>query len=127
MRRLLILVLCAAAMTGCGSKLKKENEKLAEEIAQRKGALKEHQSKGLANAQRELAVTDSLLEVVEQQHAELHLWVMEHSKELNDASPEVVRLNGLRQKRDSLKGRFQVLAETIKYIKKRSEANTQRK
>ena len=112
-------MLCVAAMTGCTSKLKKENEALTAEIAERREALKEHQQQSLKDAQRDLAITDSLLEDATRRHDELHQWVMEHAATLNDASPEVVRLNGLRQTVDSLKERFEVLAETIKYIRKK--------
>jgi chromosome segregation ATPase len=119
MRRLLLLMLSVAALTGCTSKLKKENEALASEIAERREALKEHQQQSLKDAQRELAVTDSLLEDATRRYDELHRLVMEHAATMNDASPEVVELNGLRRTVDSLKERFEVLAETIKYIRKK--------
>ncbi len=112
-------MLSVAALTGCTSKLKKENEALASEIAERREALKEHQQQSLKDAQRELAVTDSLLEDATRRYDELHRLVMEHAATMNDASPEVVELNGLRRTVDSLKERFEVLAETIKYIRKK--------
>ena len=119
MRKIVMMMLCVAAMTACTSKLKKENEALAEEIEERREALKEHQQQSLEEAQRDLAVTDSLLEVATAEHAELHQWVMEHATELNDQSPEVLRVNVLHARCDSLKERFEVLAETIKYIRKK--------
>ena len=121
MKRYIYIILCMAAIAGCTSKLKKENETLREEIAQRREALKEHQQQGLEEAQRDLAVTDSLLEVVERQYEEQHQWVMEHAAALGDDSPEVLRVNELRARRDSLKERFEVLAETIKYIRKKQQ------
>ena len=104
-------------MVGCTSKLKKENDALKKEIAERKQALKEHLRQGEKEAQEDLAVTDSLLEIVSSQYDEMHKWVMEHATELDEQSPEVVRLNQLRARRDSLKERFEVLAEAIKFIR----------
>ncbi|MCR5198893.1 MAG: hypothetical protein K6D55_08970 [Prevotella sp.] len=121
MRKVMIVMLCAAAMVGCTSKLKKENEARAEDMAQRWEALAEHQKESLEEAQRELAQTDSLLEAATRQHDELHQWVMDHARELNDQSPEVLRVNALRARCDSLKVRFEVLAETIKYIRKKQK------
>ena len=46
---------------------------------------------------------------------------MDHARELNDQSPEVLRVNALRARCDSLKVRFEVLAETIKYIRKKQK------
>ena len=121
MRRFLLFMLAAVALTGCSSKLKKENEALAEEIASRREALKQHQQQSLEEAQRDLALTDSLLDVTTRQHDEMHQWVMEHAAELDDRSPEVERLNQLHARCDSLKERFEVLAETIKYIRKQQK------
>ena len=114
-------MLAIVALMGCSSKLKKENEALAEEIAERREALKQHQQQSLEDAQRDLAVTDSLLDVATRQHDEMHQWVMEHAAGLDDRSPEVERLNQLRARCDSLKERFEVLAETIKYIHKKQK------
>ena len=120
-RYLFIILLGVVALSGCTSKLKKENEALAQEIAERREALKEHQEESLKNAQQELGRTDSLLEETSRQHDELHQWVMEHAASLDEKSPEVIRLNELRARRDSLKERFEVLAETIKYIHKKQK------
>jgi len=114
-------MLCVVSIAACTSKLKKENEALAEEIEERREALKEHQQQSLEEAQRDLAVTDSLLDAVTREHDELHQWVMEHATELNDQSPEVLRVNELHARCDSLKERFEVLAETIKYIRKKQK------
>lgn len=119
MRRFLLILLCVPLMMACSSKLKRENEALAKEIAERREALKEHQRSAHEEAQRELAVTDSLLESATRAYDELHEWVMEHAAQLNGQSPEVERLNQLHVYCDSLKERFEVLAETIKYIRKK--------
>lgn len=116
------LILCLAPLlSGCESKLKKENEALASELAQRREALKAHQQQSLEAAQHELAITDSLLEATTRQHDDLHQWVMEHAAQLGEQSSEVKRLNLLRARRDSLKERFEVLAATIKYIHKKQK------
>ena len=114
-------MLCAVSLTGCTSKLKKENEALEQEIATRREALKEHQQQSLLEAQRDLTVTDSLLEIVTRQHDEMHEWLMEHSGEVESHSTEVDSMNRLRNRRDSLKVRFEVLAETIKLIRRKQE------
>ena len=121
MKQIFVFMLCVTSIVACTSKLKRENEALAEEIADRREALEEHQQRSLEEAQRDLAVTDSLLEAVTQEHDDLHQWVMEHATELNDKSPEVLRVNELHARRDSLKERFNVLAETIKYIRKKQK------
>ncbi len=110
-------MLALAAIVACTSKLKKENEALAEEIDERKEALAEHQQQSLEEAQRDLALTDSLLDVATRQHDELHQWVMANAATMGDQSPEVQQLNVLRARCDSLKVRFEVLAQTIKYIR----------
>lgn len=115
----MLIMLCVASIMGCSSKLKRENKALAQEIAERREALKEHQRSAHEEAQRELAVTDSLLEVATREYDELHEWVMEHATQLSEQSPEVARLNRLHAYCDSLKERFEVLAETIKYIRKK--------
>lgn len=109
--------MCFAVVAGCTTKLKNENDALEKEIAERKQALSDHLRQGEAEAQADLAVTDSLLEIVSGQYDEMHKWVMEHAAELDGQSPEVARLNQLRARRDSLKERFEVLAETIKFIR----------
>lgn len=121
MKRLLLFMTCAAVLTACSSKLKQENEALREEIDQRREALREHQQQSLEQAQQELALTDSLLEATQREHDELHQYVMEHAAQMDDNAPEVVRVNELHARCDSLKERFEVLAETIKYIRKKQK------
>jgi len=121
MKRAMTALLCLAVLTGCGSKLKKENDALRHDIDQRREALKEHQQQSLEQAQQELAATDSLLSAVQREHDELHQWVMEHSATLGSDAEEVARLNTLRACRDSLQVRFEVLCQTIKYIRQKQK------
>ena len=114
-------MLCALVLAGCGSRLKKENEALRQDIEQRREALKEHRQQSLAEAQQELAMTDSLLSATQREHDELHQWVMGHSGSLQEGDGEVERLNQLRARRDSLQVRFEVLCQTIKYIRQKQK------
>lgn len=115
-----MLVLCAAFLTCCTSKLKKENEELREEIAERREGLTVRLQAELESARQQLQVTDSLLNVARQEHDAQHEWVMSHATELNDHSPEVLRLNSLRQRRDSLQVEFERQAQKVKFYMSKS-------
>ena len=72
-------------------------------------------------AKRELQhEADSLLNVARQEHDAQHEWVMSHATELNDHSPEVLRLNSLRQRRDSLQVEFERQAQKVKFYMSKS-------
>ena len=122
MKKLLLCALCALALTACTSKLKKENEELRQEIAERRAGLSERLQTELDEARRQLQLTDSLLIAAQHEHDAQHEWVMSHATELNDQSPEVLRLNSLRQRRDSLKVEFERQAQKVKfYMSKTNE------
>ena len=123
MKRLLIILLCGTALTACTSSLKKENEALREEIDERREALREKQLSELADAREQLALTDSLLTEAQREHDALHEWVMSHSTQLNERSPEVQRLNELRARRDSLHVAFETLAHKVKFFLRQTEGN----
>lgn len=109
---LFIIVTAALMLTACG------NSRRAE-IEARKVALKQKQDSALTASQERLAQVDSLLEQVKAEHDRQHEWVMSHSTQLNDQSPEVLRLNQLRAHRDSLQAEWETLGAKIKYIRKR--------
>ena len=112
----IILIMCSAiAFAACTSKLKKENEALRNDIDQRRQALTEKVAHELEDARRELASTDSLLELASAEHDSLHQWVMSHATSLNDQSEPVRRLNQLRQRRDSLQVEFEKQAHKVKF------------
>ena len=115
MKKLLICTLCALAVTACTSKLKKENEELRQEIAERRTALSERMQTELDEARRQLQHTDSLLNIARQEHDAQHEKVMSHATALNDQSPEVLLLNSLRQRRDSLQVEFERQAQKVKF------------
>jgi len=109
---LFIIATAALMLTACG------NSRRAE-IEARKTALKQKQDSALTASQERLAQVDSLLEQVKAEHDRQHEWVMSHSTQLNDQSPEVLRLNQLRAHRDSLQAEWETLGAKIKYIRKR--------
>jgi hypothetical protein len=121
MKQLFLLLLCIGCITACDSKLKKENEELRQDIDERREALAAKQLSELAEARREMAIADSLLTEVTQQHDELHEWVMSHATRLNDHSPEVVKLNNLRAQRDSLRVVYETQAHKVKFFLKKTE------
>lgn len=109
---LFIIATAALMLTACG------NSRRAE-IEARKATLKQKQDSALTASQERLAQVDSLLEQVKAEHDRQHEWVMSHSTQLNDQSPEVLRLNQLRAHRDSLQAEWETLGAKIKYIRKR--------
>ena len=109
---LFIIATAALMLTACG------NSRRAE-IEARKAALKQKQDSALTASQERLAQVDSLLEQVKAEHDRQHEWVMSHSTQINDQSPEVLRLNQLRAHRDSLQAEWETLGAKIKYIRKR--------
>ena len=115
-RYIIIMCSCAALLSGCSSGLKQENEALKEEIAQRREALDTNQQQEIAALRQQLAVTDSLLTVAKREHDEQHEWVMAHATELADHSPEVLRLNRLRARLDSLQVEFGSQAQKLKTL-----------
>ncbi len=112
---------CVLALTACTSNLKKENEALREEIDERRENLEVSIQENLATAREQLAVTDSLLNIARHEHDEQHEWVMSHATELDEQSPEVLRLNSLRARRDSLEVEFEKQAQKVKFYMRKSE------
>ena len=110
---LLLLSALAVLSVGCADKSRRA------EIEQRKAALVHKQDSALAEAQQRLAEVDSVLEATNAAHDRQHEWVMAHSTQLKDNSPEVLELNRLRQHRDSLQTEWETLGAKIKYIRKK--------
>ena len=116
MRHLLYIMLGVLVMTACTSNLKKENEALRDEIEERRENLETSIQNNLEAARQELAVTDSLLNIAKREHDEQHEWVMSHATQLNEQSPEVLKLNQLRAQRDSLQVEFEKQAQKVKFF-----------
>ena len=115
MRHLLYIMLGVLVMTACTSNFKKENEALRDEIEERRENLETSIQNNLEAARQELAVTDSLLNIAKREHDEQHEWVMSHATQLNEQSPEVLKLNQLRAQRDSLQVEFEKQAQKVKF------------
>ena len=116
MRHLLYIMLGVLVLTACTSNLKKENEALRDEIEERRENLETSIQNNLEAARQELAVTDSLLNIAKREHDEQHEWVMSHATQLNEQSPEVLKLNQLRAQRDSLQVEFEKQAQKVKFF-----------
>ena len=116
MRHLLYTMLGVLVLTACTSNLKKENEALRDEIEERRENLETSIQNNLEAARQELAVTDSLLNIAKREHDEQHEWVMSHATQLNEQSPEVLKLNQLRAQRDSLQVEFEKQAQKVKFF-----------
>ena len=121
MRHLLCTICGVLVITACTSNLKKENEALREEIEERREQLDSTLVRNLEEARQQLAVTDSLLNIARQEHDEQYEWVMENAMELNDRSPEVLQLNRLRARRDSLQVEFEKQAQKVKFYMNKTE------
>ena len=118
MKPVILILFSALAFAACTSKLKKENEDLRNEIDQRRENLTQKVAHELEDARKQLAITDSLLELARAEHDTLHQWVMSHATQLNDQSEQVLRLNQLRQRRDSLQVEFEKQAHKVKFYLK---------
>lgn len=121
MKHLLYIMSGLLALGSCTSNLKKENEALHDEIDERREQLDNSLKEKLEAAQKELEATNSLLEKARREHDEQHEWVMSHATQLNDRSPEVLRLNSLRAQRDSLQVEFEKQAQKVKFFMKKVE------
>lgn len=115
MKKTFVLLLTMILLAACG------NHSRRAEIEARKAALKEKQTTELRQAQQDLALVDSLLAIAKAEHEQLHQWVMDHATQLNNQSPEVLRLNQLRAHRDSLQVQWETLGARIKYIRRVSK------
>lgn len=110
-KTIIVAIAALTLLTAC------KNHSRRDEIEARRAALIHKQDSALAEAQQQLALVDSMLEAVKREHDAQHQWVMVHATELNDRSPEVLRLNALRAHRDSLQAQWQTLGTKIRYIR----------
>lgn len=82
----------------------------------RKGALKLHQEIELKAAQDEMAKTDSLLQLANEELEELQKKVDKHKAALKATPEELTLLTRTRMKRDSIRTQFETLGAKIRYI-----------
>ena len=109
-------MMVALLITACGE------TKTRKEINRRKAALVEHQQTELKKAETELWLTDSLLQIANQELEAMTKEVEEHKKALKATPEELTALTQLRVKRDSIRTQYEALGLKIRYIhKKQSE------
>ena len=135
-------------LTGCGDNSKKEADKLLEEartlfeqgdlnaarkgidslrktypniVEARKGALKLHQEIELKQAQEDLQVTDSLLQLANLELETMQKQVDEHKKALKATPEELTALTKMRVQRDSIRTQFEALGLKIRYIRQKQK------
>ena len=90
-------------------------------IETRKQALILQQNIELKRSQEELAIVDSLLQVVKRDYETLKLKVEKDKQELRATPEELTMLTKTRVRRDSLQTRFEVLCAKIRYIHKKQK------
>jgi len=90
-------------------------------VEARKAALKLHQEIELKAAQNELAVTDSLLQIANQELDALQKQVDQHKKALKATPEELTRLTMTRIRRDSIRTQFETLGAKIRYIRQKQK------
>ncbi len=90
-------------------------------IETRKQALILQQNIELKRSQEELAVVDSLLQVVKSDYETLKQKVEKDKQELKATPEELTMLTKTRVRRDSLQTRFEVLCAKIRYIHKKQK------
>ena len=105
-----IALVAIVLLSACGE------TKTRQEINRRKAALKKHQETELKNAQLEMTITDSLLQVANHQLDSMQQAVEAHKKALKATPEELTALTRQRMKRDSLRTQFETLGMKIRYI-----------
>ena len=115
MRRIALLITACLMLVACADKSRRQ------EIEQRKAALTARQDSALRAAQAELAIVDSALEATKNTYDTMKKEVEAHRADLTATEDELRTLNLLRQHRDSLQVRFDVLCAKIRYIHKKQK------
>ena len=105
-----IALIALLAVTACGNSRR-------DEIEQRREALRHKQDSSLQAAQQELAQVDSTLEITKAKYARMKAEVDQKRAELRATEEELMTLNLLRVKRDSLQVQWDLLGAKIKYIR----------
>ena len=109
-----IALIALLAVTACGNSRR-------DEIEQRREALRHKQDSSLQAAQQELAQVDSTLEITKAKYARMKAEVGQKRAELRATEEELMTLNLLRVKRDSLQVQWDLLGAKIKYIRKKQK------
>ena len=92
-------------------------------IETRKQALRLQQDIELKRSQEDLAVVDSVLQIVRRDYEEQKQEVEKDKEALRATAEELTRLTRARVRRDSLQTRYDVLCAKIRYIHKKQKEN----
>ena len=92
-------------------------------IETRKQALRLQQDIELKRSQEELAVVDSVLQIVRRDYEEQKQEVEKDKEALRATAEELTRLTRTRVRRDSLQTRYDELCAKIRYIHKKQKEN----
>ena len=148
MKKTIIIIAAVLFLTGCGNNEKEQANQLIEAarahfeqgafdaaradidslrkqfpnvVEARKAALQLHQEIELKAAQDELAATDSLLQVANQELDALQKQVDQHKKALKATPEELTLLTKTRIRRDSIRTQFETLGAKIRYIRQKQK------
>ena len=148
MKKTIMIIAAVLFLTGCGNNEKEQANQLIEAakahfeqgaldaaradidslrkqfpnvVEARKAALQLHQEIELKAAQDELAATDSLLQITNQELDALQNQVDQHKKALKATPEELTKLTTTRIKRDSIHTQFETLGAKIRYIRQKQK------
>ena len=148
MKKTIMIIAAVLFLTGCGNNEKEQANQLIEAarahfeqgaldaaradidslrkqfpnvVEARKAALQLHQEIELKAAQDELAATDSLLQVANQELDALQKQVDQHKKALKATPEELTLLTKTRIRRDSIRTQFETLGAKIRYIRQKQK------
>ena len=148
MKKTIMIIAAVLFLTGCGNNEKEQANQLIEAakahfeqgaldaaradidslrkqfpnvVEARKAALQLHQEIELKAAQDELAATDSLLQITNQELDALQNQVDQHKKALKATPEELTKLTTKRIKRDSIRTQFETLGAKIRYIRQKQK------
>jgi response regulator RpfG family c-di-GMP phosphodiesterase len=148
MKKTIMIIAAVLFLTGCGNNEKEQANQLIEAakvhfeqgaldaaradidslrkqfpnvVEARKAALQLHQEIELKAAQDELAATDSLLQITNQELDALQNQVDQHKKALKATPEELTKLTTTRIKRDSIRTQFETLGAKIRYIRQKQK------
>ena len=148
MKKTIMIIAAVLFLTGCGNNEKEQANQLIEAakahfeqgaldaaradidslrkqfpnvVEARKAALQLHQEIELKAAQNELAATDSLLQITNQELDALQNQVDQHKKALKATPEELTKLTTTRIKRDSIHTQFETLGAKIRYIRQKQK------
>ena len=113
--RTCLILMATLLLVGCGE------TKTRKEINRRKVELKLHQETELKRAQKELWLTDSLLQQANAELEALQKQVEADKSALKATADELTLLTTPRMRRDSIRTQYEALGMKIRYIRKKQK------